>query len=278
MNEHTLEKGATEVAFFRYALGVEYAGANYNGWQIQAEEGVVTVQQRLQEALSRIADHDVHLVCAGRTDTGVNGCYQVVHFDTPNPRIERAYVNGTNTHLPNDIAVLWAKQVPDTFSARFSALGRRYRYLIYSAPVKPAILSQGVTWTHKPLSVSRMRDAAACLVGEHDFSAYRAVACQAHSPVRTIRSLDVYQRGQIIVIDVQANAFLHHMVRNIAGVLMKIGAGEADVSWSQEVLSSKDRRKGGVTAPPWGLYFCDVEYPSEYDLPLGGSGPFFLGL
>lgn len=277
MTEETIDEGATDVALSRFALGIEYAGTHYHGWQIQNDAGVITVQQRLQEALSRITNHDVHLVCAGRTDAGVNGCYQVVHFDTPNPRVERAYVNGTNTHLPSDIAVLWAKPVADTFHARFSALARRYRYLIYSSPVKPAILSKAVTWTHKSLSVDHMRSAAQCLVGEHDFSAYRAVACQANSPVRTIHSLEIYRQGEIIVIDVMANAFLQHMVRNIAGVLMKIGAGEADVSWSKTVLLSKDRRQGGVTAPPWGLYFCDVEYPPEYDLPAGGKGPFFLG-
>jgi tRNA pseudouridine38-40 synthase len=270
-------KGATEVALFRYALGIEYAGANYHGWQIQADEGVVTVQERLQQALAKIANHDVHLVCAGRTDTGVNGCYQVVHFDTPNQRIDRAWVMGTNRHLPDDIAVLWAKPVSDQFHARFSAQARRYRYLIYSAPVKPAILSRGVTWTHKSLDVGRMQSASRCLIGEHDFSSYRAVACQANSPVRTVHDLQVYKSGEIIVIDIQANAFLHHMVRNIAGVLMKIGSGEAEVEWAAEVLEAKDRRKGGVTAPPWGLYFCDVEYPEEFALPKGGTGPYFLG-
>jgi tRNA pseudouridine38-40 synthase len=267
---------ATEVASFRYALGVEYAGAKFHGWQIQSDEGVRTVQEEVERALSVIANHPVSVICAGRTDTGVNGSYQVIHFDSQIERPERAWVLGTNSQLPDDVASLWSKPVDNTFHARFSAQARRYRYLIYPSPVKPAILARGVTWTHKELELSRMQAAAKHLVGEHDFSSYRAVACQAHSPVRTIHSLEVYQRGQIIVIDVQANAFLHHMVRNIAGVLMKIGSGEAEIDWSKEVLEARDRRKGGVTAPPWGLYFVDVQYPDQYQLPEGGKGPFFL--
>lgn len=276
MTETLVTEGATQVALFRYALGVEYAGANYHGWQSQAEDNVATVQQTLEAALSQIANHPVSVICAGRTDSGVNGCYQVVHFDARVERPERAWVLGTNSNLPDDIAVLWAKPVSDQFHARFSAKARRYRYLIYSAPVKPAILARGVTWTHRPLQVERMQLAARHLVGEHDFTSYRAVACQAHSPVREVYSLDLYQKGQIIVIDICANAFLHHMVRNIAGVLMKIGAGEAEPDWSRQVLEARDRRQGGVTAPPWGLYFVDVKYPEEFELPPGNQGPFFL--
>ncbi|HSG03452.1 MAG TPA: tRNA pseudouridine(38-40) synthase TruA [Marinobacterium sp.] len=276
MSNSLHQEGATQVALFRYALGIEYAGARYHGWQSQREEQVATVQETLEEALSKIACHPVSVICAGRTDTGVNGCYQVVHFDAQVERPTRAWVMGTNTKLPDDIAVLWARPVSDQFHARFGAMERRYRYVIYSAEVKPAVLSRGVTWTHKKLSIDRMQQAAVHLVGEHDFTSYRAVACQAKSPVKTVKSLEVYQRGQLIVIDICANAFLHHMVRNIAGVLMKIGSGEAEVDWSREVLEARNRRLGGVTAPPWGLYFVDVKYPQEFDLPPGNQGPFFL--
>lgn len=276
MSNSQHQEGATQVALFRYALGIEYAGASYHGWQSQREEQVATVQETLEQAISKIACHPISVVCAGRTDTGVNGCYQVVHFDAQVQRPSRAWVMGTNTKLPDDIAVLWAKPVSDQFHARFGAMERRYRYIIYSADVKPAVLSRGVTWTHKALSVARMQQAAVHLVGEHDFTSYRAVACQAKSPVKTVKSLEVYQKGRLIVIDICANAFLHHMVRNIAGVLMKIGCGEADVDWSREVLEARDRRMGGVTAPPWGLYLVDVKYPQEFDLPPGNQGPFFL--
>ena len=259
----------------RYFIELSYNGKSFHGWQNQPN--ATTVQSVVEDALSKLLCNDISITGAGRTDTGVNGCYQVVHFDTPNQRIDRAWVMGTNRHLPDDIAVLWAKPVSDQFHARFSAQARRYRYLIYSAPVKPAILSRGVTWTHKSLDIARMQSASRCLIGEHDFSSYRAVACQANSPIRTVHDLQVYKRGEIIVLDIQANAFLHHMVRNIAGVLMKIGAGEAEVEWAADVLEARDRRKGGVTAPPWGLYFCDVEYPEEFALPRGGKGPYFLG-
>jgi len=269
-------EGATAVAPYRYALCVEYAGAAYNGWQRQSTGNVRCVQTEVEKALSRIANHPVSIICAGRTDTGVNGTYQVIHFDCQFDRPERALVMGTNTHLPDDIAIKWAQRVPDSFHARFSALERRYRYVIYSAPVKPAVLARGITWTHKKLDPERMQLAGNHLIGEHDFSSYRAVACQAKSPVRTVKELNVYRSGDLIVIDVRANAFLHHMIRNIAGVLMKIGAGEADVGWSRDVLEARDRRDGGVTAPPWGLYFVDVKYPDEFALPQSDLGPYFL--
>ncbi len=183
---------------------------------------------------------------------------------------------GGNTKLPNDISFKWAKQVSHDFHARFGAYERRYRYVIYTAPVKPALLNSQVTWTHKQLDEVRMQEAGDYLVGTHDFSSYRAVACQAKSPVREIRHLWVNRIGPFVVIDVRANAFLHHMIRNIAGVLMKIGIGEAAPLWAKEVLEAKDRRQGGVTAPPFGLYFVDVRYPSEHKLPAAEIGPFFL--
>ncbi|GGO76050.1 tRNA pseudouridine synthase A [Marinobacterium nitratireducens] len=268
--------GAISIAPVRYALCVEYAGAAYHGWQAQKTGNVTSVQATLERALSRIANEPVSVVCAGRTDAGVNGTYQIIHFDSRARRDERAWVLGTNSHLPDDIAVRWARQVDERFHARFSARERRYRYLIYSAPVKPALLARGITWTYKALDVGRMNAGAVHLVGEHDFTSYRAVGCQAKSPIREVRALEVYRSGELIVIDVRANAFLHHMVRNIAGVLMKIGAGEAEPGWAEEVLHARDRRQGGITAPPWGLYFVDVDYPAEFGLPASSLGPFFL--
>ncbi len=268
--------GAISIAPVRYALCVEYAGFAYHGWQVQKSNGVPSVQETVEKALSRVANEPINVVCAGRTDAGVNGTYQVIHFDTRARRDERAWVLGTNTNLPDDIAIQWARPVDEDFHARFSARERRYRYLIRSAPVKPALLARGVTWTHKSLDIGRMNAAAAYLVGEHDFTSYRAIGCQAKSPIREVRVLQVYRAGELIVIDVQANAFLHHMVRNIAGVLMKVGAGEAPPQWAQDVLQARDRRKGGITAPPYGLYFVDVRYPAHFDLPPSPLGPYFL--
>ncbi|WP_415888484.1 tRNA pseudouridine(38-40) synthase TruA [Neptuniibacter sp. SY11_33] len=270
-------EGAISIApSYRYALCVEYSGAAYRGWQIQKEGGVPSIQEEVEKALSRIANAPVSVICAGRTDARVNATYQIIHFDSPVKREDRAWVLGTNTNLPDDIAIQWAVPVSDEFHARFSAVERRYRYLIYCNPVKPAILPKGITWTYKQMDVERMQEAASYLVGEHDFTSYRAVGCQAHSPVRTVKQLDVYQSGHLIVLDVRANAFLHHMIRNFAGVLMSVGCGEADPIWAKEVLDAKDRRQGGVTAPPYGLYFVDAKYPDEFDLPKSKIGPFFL--
>lgn len=274
--DNTHSEGATTVAPYRFALCVEYAGGNYRGWQIQTEHNVPTIQAEVEAALSKIANAPVSVVCAGRTDAGVSGTYQIIHFETYAERDLRGWVMGTNTQLPDDIAIKWAKLVDDSFHARFSALERRYRYLIYSAKVKPAILNKGVTWTHKSLDVEAMREAVQYLIGKHDFTSYRAVGCQAKSPVRDVREFNVYREGDLIVLDVRANAFLHHMIRNFAGVLMTIGAGEAEPVWAKEVLEAKDRRKGGVTAPPFGLYFVDVKYPEEYELPASELGPYFL--
>ncbi len=268
------QQGAISIAPYRYALCIEYQGTHYRGWQIQ--KGVISIQETLEKALSTVANEPVHVVCAGRTDACVNATYQIVHFESHAKRTDRAWVMGTNTKLPDDIAVKWAMSVPESFHARFSAQQRRYRYVILSAPVKPALLAKGVTWTYKSLDVDRMNEAATHLVGEHNFNSYRAVNCQAHSPIREVRELKVYRNGQLIVIDVAANAFLHHMVRNIAGVLMKIGCGEAEPVWAKEVLDAQDRRQGGVTAPPYGLYFVDVHYPEEFALPKSDLGPYFL--
>jgi len=250
----------------RIALGVEYDGTEFCGWQIQS--GVRTVQQCLEEALSRVANHPVQVVCAGRTDTGVHGLGQVVHFDSEAVRNERAWVLGGNANLPNDITVRWARPVPDGFHARFGAQRRHYRYLILNRDTRPAVGRNRFCWIHQRLEVARMQTAARYLLGEHDFSSYRAVACQAKSPVRTVHRLDVAREEDLIAIDIVANAFLHHMVRNIAGVLITIGSGEQEPHWADEVLNYCDRTLGGVTAPPQGLYFVGVEYSPDFELPV----------
>lgn len=275
---NTLDNIASEVAeagFSRIALGVEYKGSRYRGWQRQAS-GVATVQEELEKALSRVADSPVSLLCAGRTDAGVHACGQVVHFDTQAERTLKAWVMGANINLPHDISVTWAKVMPAHFHARFKAIARRYRYVIYNDQIRPAHLGDEITWNHRPLDVERMREAAQYLVGEHDFSAFRAGQCQAKSPIKKMHHLRVTQHGKMIVLDLRANAFLHHMVRNIAGVLMTIGAGERPVEWMKEVLDSRIRRSGGVTAHPFGLYLVQVEYHDEFELPERYIGPHFL--
>ncbi len=249
----------------RIALGVEYDGSRFSGWQIQ--DGERTVQGVVQQALSRVANHPVQVVCAGRTDAGVHATAQVVHFDTGAWRSERSWVFGANANLPKDVVILWAREVSDSFHARFSARRRRYRYIIFNRPVRPTFLAHRTSWEYRPLDEERMNRAARHLVGEHDFNAYRAVACQARSALRTVYRLDVERRGELLYLDVEANAFLHHMVRNIAGVLIAIGTGERPPEWAQQVLQSRDRRLGGVTAPPSGLYLAGVSYPDEFELP-----------
>lgn len=259
----------------RIALGIEYKGARYRGWQRQ-ESGVPSVQAALEKALSQVAAEPVSLMCAGRTDAGVHASGQVVHFDTRVERPLKAWIMGGNANLPPDISVTWAKVMPAEFHARFKAFARRYRYVIYNDPIRPAHLAEEVTWNHRPLDVARMREAAAHLVGTHDFTSFRAVQCQAKSPLKTVHHLEVIGHGRFIVIDVRANAFLHHMVRNFAGVLMTIGAGEREPGWVAEVLAARDRRAGGVTAHPYGLYLVQVEYPQEFELPQRYLGPHFL--
>jgi len=264
------------VAVSRIALGVEYKGARYRGYQRQVD-GVPSIQETLERALSRVAGgQPVSLTCAGRTDALVHASGQVVHFDTTVQRSPHAWVMGANANLPADISVTWAQQMPMGFDARFSAVSRRYRYVIYNDPIRPAHLAQEVTWNHRPLDIVTMREAAAMLVGTHDFSAFRASQCQAKSPVKTVHHLELLEFGRLIVIDIRANAFLHHMVRNIAGVLMTIGAGEQPVDWARQVLESRRREQGGVTAHPYGLYLVHVEYPAQFDVPERYLGPHFL--
>lgn len=250
----------------RIALGVEYDGSDFRGWQVQ-QPGVRTIQGCLERALARVADHPVATICAGRTDAGVHATAQVVHFDTTAQRSARSWILGSNANLPDDISVQWACPVTDTFHARFAAMARRYRYVILNRPYRPALLRQRVAWVYQLLAVERMAAAATYLVGEHDFSSFRAVGCQAKSPVRTLYELSVQRQGNEVVIEAEANAFLHHMVRNIAGVLIAIGCGEQPVQWAGEVLAARDRTLGGVTAPAAGLCLVAVRYGDEFRLP-----------
>jgi len=260
----------------RIALGVEYKGSRYRGFQRQ-RAGVASIQEALEKAISKVAGgHPVTLSCAGRTDALVHACGQVVHFDTTVERSMHAWVMGSNLNLPGDISVTWAQKMPSHFDARFSAMARRYRYVIYNDQIRPAQMAEEVTWNHRPLDLARMREAARVFVGTHDFSAFRARQCQAKSPVKTVHHLEFFEQGRFIVLDIRANAFLHHMVRNLAGVLMTIGAGERPVEWAAEVLESRLRRTGGVTAHPYGLYLVEVDYPAEFDLPRRFLGPHFL--
>jgi len=250
----------------RIALGVEYDGHGFCGWQLQ-KEGQRTVQGAVEEALSSVADKPVRVICAGRTDTGVHGAEQVVHFDTDVVRSNRSWVFGANSNLPKDVCILWATPISSEFHARFSARKRRYRYVIFNRHVRPTYLAHRTTWEYRPLDAACMQEAANYLVGEHDFDSYRAIGCQAKSPVRTVNYVNVSRHGEFVLIDIEANAFLHHMVRNIAGVLMDIGAGKEEPVWAKQILEEKDRTKGGVTAPPYGLYLTGVTYEDEFDLP-----------
>ncbi|HVY53926.1 MAG TPA: tRNA pseudouridine(38-40) synthase TruA [Gammaproteobacteria bacterium] len=250
----------------RIALGIEYDGSHYHGWQAQksVQKGLPTVQGELQFALSKIADEPVQLHCAGRTDAGVHATGQVVHFDTEAKRHPDAWIWGTNSHLPKDIAVRWAKSVDYGFHARFSALSRRYRYIIYNNPIRPALLLSKVTWNYFPLNVEAMQNAAPFFLGEQNFNSFRSSECSSNSPMRNITELTISRRNDFVIIEIEANAFLHHMVRNIAGVLMRIGAGWEKPEWAQEVLLAQDRRKAAETAPPHGLYLINVRYPEPY--------------
>jgi tRNA pseudouridine38-40 synthase len=258
----------------RYALGVEYDGSNYYGWQRQKD--VVSVQQTLEIALSKIADEPIEVVCAGRTDTGVNATNQVVHFDTNKTRKDVAWTLGVNTHLPKDVAVTWVQKVDEDFHARFSATARRYRYIINNNRLRSAILSKGISFCHQPLNEHLMHQAAQHLVGRHDFTSFRTVHCQSKSPNRTLYHCDISRQGNYVILDIRGNAFLHHMVRNIAGSLMAVGQELKPVSWIKQVLEAKNRCKAGITGPSGGLYFVAVDYPEQFNIPKLRPGPLFL--
>jgi tRNA pseudouridine38-40 synthase len=253
----------------RIAAILEYDGANFAGWQRQAHAR--SVQACVEEVLARVANAPVQVTVAGRTDAGVHAIAQVVHFDTAAARSDYAWVRGANSHLPADVALLWAGTVDEGFHARYSATGRHYHYVILNRPVRPTYLARRVTHDYRLLDVAAMNAAARHLLGEHDFSSFRAAECQARSPVRELRALVVERHGDFVHIRAHANAFLQHMVRNLAGVLMAIGAGERPPRWAQEVLAARDRRAGGVTAAPDGLYLTAIDYPPSYRLPRTGN-------
>ncbi|WP_345426752.1 tRNA pseudouridine(38-40) synthase TruA [Halioxenophilus aromaticivorans] len=261
----------------RVALGVEYTGSGFRGFQFQKHD-TQTVQGYLHKALSNIANEAIELVCAGRTDAGVHATGQVIHFDTVAKRELKAWTMGANTQLPDGIAITWAQDVAMEFHARFSARARTYRYIIQNTSGRPAIQNGLVTWDKRRLNLGHMRAAASVLVGEHDFSSFRAAQCQARNPVREVHYIDIIDYQPYIVIEIRANAFLHHMVRNIVGVLASIAAGEKPVDWALQVLQQRDRTKGGITAPPSGLYLVDVHYPTFSRLPKAPPGPGFLQL
>ena len=249
----------------RIALGIEYDGSAYSGWQLQSHAR--SVQGELQRALSSIANHDVQLTAAGRTDAGVHAVMQVAHFDTRAVRPEQGWVRGGSTGSAPDVTILWARPVPDAFHARFDAISRRYLYRILNRPARPALERSRACWMRRPLDAAAMHAAAQALVGEHDFSAFRAAECQSSTPVRRLIAIAVERRDDVVEISVRANAFLHHMVRNIAGTLLAVGTGDRPVEWVAGVLVGRDRTLAGITAPPQGLYFAGVEYPPALGLP-----------
>lgn len=258
----------------RIALGIEYDGNGYFGWQKQRE--VLGVQQALEEALSKVANHTVEVFCAGRTDAGVHATNQVVHFDTESIRDEKAWTMGVNTNLPSNIAVKWAVEVKDDFHARFSATARRYRYIICNSKLRPGILNQGLSHYHYDLDVQAMHDAGQLILGENDFTSFRAVQCQSKTPFRNLMHLNVSRYSSFVIIDIKANAFLHHMVRNITGSLLEVGTGRKPVEWLAELLAAKDRTLAAATAKSEGLYLVEVDYPTECGLPKSPIGPLFL--
>jgi tRNA pseudouridine38-40 synthase len=249
----------------RYALGIEYDGHGFCGWQTQREQR--SVQATLEAALSLVANHPVTVACAGRTDTGVHARCQVVHFDSIAERSLRAWLLGTNSNLPEGVAVLWARPVSDSFHARFTALARRYEYRILNRWARPAIEAGRLSWERQPLDAGLMHRAAQALLGEHDFSAFRSSGCKANHPVREVQDVAVQRSGNIVQVNIAANGFLYHMVRNIVGSLLEIGRGERPVAWMAELLAARDRTIAGVTAAPDGLYFVGARYPAEYGLP-----------
>jgi len=249
----------------RIALGLEYDGSRFLGWQTQPGGG--TVQDALQPALAAIAGTSVEVTGAGRTDRGVHARLQVVHFDTEAKRPSSAWVRGVNALLPDSVAVLWSHEVPDDFHARYSARARTYRYELLNRPVRAALEAQYVGWFHLPLDVEKMRAAAALLAGEHDFSAFRSSECQAKSPVRTIDRFEITRQGETIHFIVRANAFLHHMVRNLVGTLVYVGKGKHPPEWVTELLRSKDRTKSAPTFGPEGLYLEKIDYEAKWGLP-----------
>jgi tRNA pseudouridine38-40 synthase len=243
----------------KIALGVEYLGTDFHGWQIQ-KSGLRTVQGVVEPALSKIANHPVRVFCSGRTDAGVHAQEQVIHFETQTSRTDGAWLFGGNANLPSDVNFKWAKEVNDDFHARFNAYARSYEYKIHHHPIRSSLKTGYYLWEPRSLNIDDMKKAAAFLVGEHDFSCFRGSMCQAKSPIKTIEYLQIDEIGDDLIIKVKANAFLHHMVRNLVGTLLKVGRGEESTEWMLSVLASKDRKEAGPTAEPQGLYFIKAHY------------------
>jgi tRNA pseudouridine38-40 synthase len=257
----------------KYAACIEYDGTDYCGWQRLKD--LPSVQEEVEKALSSVANHPVELTCAGRTDSGVHGIGQVVHFESDATRNEKAWRMGCNTNLPDNIALRWIQPIDDSFHARFSATARRYRYIILDHQIRPAILHKKICWYRDALDEKRMQNAASRLLGENDFTSFRAAGCQANHAMRELQSITVTREGKFVYVDIIANAFLHHMVRNIVGSLFEVGDGRRAPEWFDELLHVKDRTQAGITAPACGLYFVSVEYPAEFVLPEVAKPPFF---
>lgn len=261
----------------RFAVGIEFCGTNYRGWQTQ-QPGVISVQETIEKVLSKIADEPIILHGAGRTDAGVHATNMVAHFDTRALRSERGWLMGSNSQLPKDISIQWIKEMDNGFHARFKAQARRYRYIVYNHPVRPALLHKQVTHIYYPLDVKKMIEAAAKFEGTHNFESFRAAACQSNQPVRHVRHCRLIQHGPYLILDIQADGFLHHMVRNIMGCLLEIGQGMYEVDHIDHIFAAEDRKAAGVTAPPDGLYFIQAEYPEHFDLPKIPLGPYWLNM
>jgi tRNA pseudouridine38-40 synthase len=255
----------------RIALGLRYRGTRYLGWQSQP--GGRTIQDHVEAALAKFADRPLRTVCAGRTDAGVHALNQVVHVEADVDREAFGWVRGTNRYLPKDIAVQWCRPVDDDFHARFAAIGRRYRYLLLESAVRPSLEHGLVGWVFRPLDGAAMREAAARLVGEHDFSSFRSSECQAASPVKTLHELAIERRGDFWCFDFHASAFLHHMVRNVMGCLVAIGSGRRSPDWIADVLAARDRDAAAPTFAPDGLYFVGPQYDERHRIPAGRSEP-----
>ena len=260
----------------RIALTVEYDGSDFNGWQLQRGSSARSVQGALEKALGEVANAPLRVHCAGRTDAGVHATSQVVHFDSPNFREPRSWLLGCNANLPDSVAVRTAQAVDDSFHARFSALSRRYRYLIYNRDVRTAVAPRYLTWIRQPVAVEAMQQEAQALLGEQDFSSFRAAACQSSTPMRHVDFIEVSRSGHLVVVDIQANAFLHHMVRNIVGALLAVGKGRMHRGGLAELLALKDRTRAPDTASANGLYLVQVNYPAEFAIQAVDPGPLFL--
>jgi tRNA pseudouridine38-40 synthase len=243
----------------KLALGVEYLGTNFHGWQLQ-KSGIRTVQLVVESALSKVADQPIRVYCSGRTDAGVHALEQVIHFETDVNREDKSWLFGGNVNLPSDVNFVWVKRVKDDFHARFNAIARQYQYKIHNTRVRSSLLASHSLWEPRELDIDAMNKAKECLLGEHDFSAFRGSLCQAKSPIKNIEYIKLINNNHEITIEIKANAFLHHMVRNIVGTLLKVGRGERTVDWMNEVLDSKSRKQAGATAEPQGLYFVKAFY------------------